>query len=35
MTIKDIMDNPHSRLFKYVILLKEYIKKMPKYHPDY
>jgi hypothetical protein len=35
MTIKDCMEQPLYRLFKYVLLLKEYLKKLPKYHPDY
>lgn len=35
MTIKDCMEQPLYRLFKYVLLLKEYLKKLPKNHPDY
>lgn len=35
MTIKDCMEQPLYRLFKYVLLLKEYIKKLPRNHADY
>lgn len=35
MTIKDCMDQPLYRIFKYIILLKEYANKMSKFHPDY
>ena len=29
------MEQPLYRLFKYVLLLKEYVKKLPPQHPDY
>lgn len=29
------MEQPLYRLFKYVLLLKEYIKGLPRNHPDY
>lgn len=35
MTIKDCMEQPLYRLFKYVLLLKEYIKKLPSNHKDF
>lgn len=35
ITIKDCMEQPLYRLFKYVLLLKEYVKKLPKSHPDF
>lgn len=35
ITIKDCMEEPLYRLFKYVLLMKDYIKKLPTSHPDY
>ena len=35
VTIKDCMDVPLHRVFKYILLIKDYIKKLPSYHPDY
>lgn len=35
MTIKDCLEQPLYRLFKYVLLLKEYLKKLPRHHQDY
>lgn len=29
------MQQPFYRLFKYDLLVKEYSKKLPKFHPDY
>lgn len=35
MTIKDCMQQPLYRLFKYVLLIKEYMKKLPENHRDH
>jgi len=35
MTIKDCMQQPLYRLFKYVLLIKEYKKKLPQFYGDY
>lgn len=35
MTIKDCMQQPLYRLFKYVLLIKEYKKKLPPFYGDY
>lgn len=35
MTINDCLQQPQYRMFKYVLLLKDYLKKLPKYHKDY
>ena len=35
MSVKDCLEQPLYRLFKYVLLMNEYIKRLPKYHPDY
>lgn len=29
------MTQPQQRVFKYELLLKEYLKRLPQYHPDY
>lgn len=34
-TINEYMTQPQQRVFKYQLLLKEYLKKLPPYHPDY
>ena len=34
-TINEYMSQPQQRVFKYELLLKEYLKKLPPYHPDY
>jgi hypothetical protein len=35
ITIIDLLQQPQYRMFKYVLLLKDYIKKLPKDHRDY
>jgi hypothetical protein len=35
ITIVDLLQQPQYRMFKYVLLLKDYIKKLPKDHRDY
>jgi len=34
MTISDCLEQPQYRMFKYVLLLKEYIRKLQRWHPD-
>ena len=34
-TINEYMTQPQQRVFKYELLLKEYLKKLPSYHPDH
>lgn len=35
VTIQDLMEEPLYRLFKYVLFMKDYIKRLPTSHPDY
>ena len=35
MTMSDCLQQPQYRMFKYVLLLKDYIKKLPRWHFDY
>ena len=35
MTISDCLSQPQYRMFKYVLLMKDYLKKLPKNHKDY
>lgn len=35
MSISDCLQQPQYRMFKYVLLMKDYIKKLPKIHKDY
>jgi hypothetical protein len=35
MTISDCLMQPQYRMFKYVLLLKDYVKKLAKWHADY
>jgi hypothetical protein len=35
MTMAGCLEQPQYRMFKYGLLLKEYIKKMPRWHCDY
>jgi hypothetical protein len=33
--MSDCLQQPQYRMFKYVLLLKDYIKKLPRWHPDF
>lgn len=35
MSISDCLQQPQYRMFKYVLLMKDYLKKLPKIHKDY
>lgn len=35
MSITDVLQQPQYRMFKYVLLMKDYLKKLPKTHKDY
>lgn len=35
MNISDCLQQPQYRMFKYVLLMKDYLKKLPKTHKDY
>lgn len=35
ITIGDCLQQPQYRMFKYVLLLRDYLKKLPKVHKDY
>ena len=35
MTMSDCLQQPQYRMFKYVLLLKDYVRKMPRWHADY
>ncbi len=35
MGISDCLQQPQYRMFKYVLLMKDYLKKLPKTHKDY
>jgi hypothetical protein len=35
MSISDCLQQPQYRMFKYVLLMKDYLKKLPKLHKDY
>lgn len=35
MSIADLLSQPQYRMFKYVLLMKDYLKKLPKLHRDY
>lgn len=35
MSISDVLAQPQYRMFKYVLLMKDYLKKLPKTHKDY
>ena len=35
MTMSACLEQPQYRMFKYGLLLKEYVRKMPHWHDDY